>query len=301
MTEKNIEIITDALDDFDTDLQSLWDESDDDGVAFPDNSAESDEETEGENEEGDEGDTADGGGEESSDAGEGDDAADDENDGDSEEAESEPDYKALWERAQHEVKTMAGRLKAAQTRPIETEVVEQAPRPVAAAQPSAEEEQFLAQFKEKYSDDVIQAINIIATRQATQLVESTLHSRLAPVEQTTQNIVSQAHFAAIEAVHPDLEEIDASPVFASWLENRPVHLKAAYEAIRERGTPAQVIAMLSEYKQAIGADKKPQAAKPSKATKVAAATAVGRRRGTVQVPPKAANNDLAALWDEIDD
>ncbi len=221
-----------------------------------------------------------------------------------EETEEEPetiDYKALWDKSQNEVKAMNGRLKASELR-LHQENEELARKVPAAPLAPTEEDNFLAKFRETYSDDVVKAIDLITSRKASQLIDASFSSRLSPLENQTQEIVSQAHFGAIELAHPDLDEIDASPVFESWLQTRPVHIRAAYSNIRERGTPAEVISMLDEYKEAIGSGKQ-KTIKPVSApkAKVIAATAVGRRRGTVGSSKQVDDSDLAALWAETDD
>jgi len=277
------------------DLNSLWNETDDDGVITPATAAgESDEPDTDDSDE-----TAEDAADDASDDNE-DEAQEDEEgtDGDTEEEEQEIDYEALWKKAQNEVKTMTGRLKATEARFTQSQP---ATAPPAAPAAPTDEDAFLAKFKETYSEDVIKAIDLITSKKASQIIESTINSRLSPVESATNEIISQAHFGAIESVHPDFEEIDESPIFESWLQTRPIHTQAAYEHIRNHGTPAQVISMLTEYKETIGAVKpKTKNTKVSEA-KIAAATAVGRKRGTVQTAAQADSNDLAAIWAEIAD
>ena len=267
------------------DLESLWNESDDEGLIV------SQEET-----------TTDEPQHDDSDVVEDDVGEEDTEEEASEEAEPEEepevDYKALYERAQNEVKTQTGRLRAIEAK-LKQEKEELAgrlpPEPVA----PTEEDEFLQKFRTEYSDDVIKAIDLITTRKASQLIDSTLAGRLAPIEQTTYDMVAQAHFGAIEAAHPDVDEINASPAFEAWLESRPAHVKGAYAYVREQGTPAEVISMLNEYKGA----SRPQTKTPSTVPtgKVAAATAVTRRRGTAQSAAAPDPNDLEAIWNETAD
>lgn len=208
------------------------------------------------------------------------------------------DYKALWEKSQNEVKTMTGRLRA-ETERLARERDELASKlPPANVEPT-EEEKFLGKFREEYSDDVIKAIDLITTRKATQLIEQQFSQRLAPVEQSTYNMVEQQHFGAIEAAHPDLDQINASPEFDAWLNNRPAHTKGAYQYVRENGTPAEVISMLNEYKSSLPQKETKQT--PPSAKKVDSAMAVQRRRGTVQTAAEPDESDLEALWNSIPD
>jgi hypothetical protein len=278
------------------DLEALWNESDDDGVTVSPEHSAGNGATEGQIEDDsdmdDNEDVTD-----DSDADEGDEQGDDE-----EQEEAPIDYKALWTRSQNEIKTMAGRLHATEARLLQ-EKEELAKKIPAAPIAPSEEEGFLAKFRDTYSDDVVKAIEILAAKQASSVVESTLQPRLSSVESVTSEILTDAHFDAIERVHPDIDDIDKSPVFNSWLETRPAHLRPTYEFIRANGTPAQVIAMIDEYKENIGAAKpKTKNTTPAAQTnKIIAATAVGRRRGTVQTSAEAEQTDLEAIWAETDD
>ena len=247
------------------DLESFWNETDDEGTILPQEEPEQDEPEQDEPEA---------------------------------PAAPEIDYKALYEASQQAVKTSDGRARAAEARLRQDNETRAAQAPVPPVVPS-EEDEFLQKFRTEYSDDVIKAIDLITTKKATQLIESTLAGRLAPIEQTTLDMVSQAHFGAIEAAHPDVDEINASPAFEAWLDARPAHVKGAYAYVREQGTPAEVISMLNEYKGAL----RPQTKTPSTVptARVNAATAVTRRRGTANSAAAADPNDLQAIWNETDD
>lgn len=273
----------------DLDLQALWDETDDEGNVVA-TGAETEDDTQTADDS-DQTDVDDEGTDEDDSGDADDDAATGESDSD------EIDYKALWLKSQNEVKTMTGRLKA-ETERLAREKEELAGKlPPAPVEPS-DEDKFLAKFREEYSEDVLKAIDLITTRKASQIVDQTLAQRLSPVEQQTYNIVEQAHFGAIESVHPDVYEIDQSPQFEAWLETRPAHTKGAYLYIRENGTPQEVISMLNEYKGSL--PKQNRSAAPP-AGKVDAATAVQRRRGTVSTSAEPTETDLAALWNSIPD
>ena len=285
------------------DLDAIWAETDDLGdVLTPDDPALADDpDDEGNDDPSDD---------EPDDAGDGEGDANPDNPddapdgGDGEEGDGDQpqvDYKALWEKSQHEVKTMVGRLKAAESRGTK-EPQTAAPSTSAAPAAPSEDDTFLNEFSEKYHPEVIKAIDLIATKKAKALLDETLAARLNPLETATQDLLGETHFRTIEAVHPDLEEIDASPIFESWLANKPAFLRPVYENIRENGSPAQVIDMLNEYKREIGMNKpKPTTtSKPSK-TNVLAATAVNRRRGTASTTKLPDANDLEAIWAETDD
>jgi len=272
------------------DLESLWNETDDEGTIV------NQEETPPADPPANEGDdevTGDEAGEE--DEGE---QTDDNGTDDEPGTPPEVDYKALYEASQNAIKTADGRARAAEARlKVNTEKLASITPPTPPAE--TEEDAFLQKFRTEYSDDVIKAIDLITTKKASQIIETTLAGRLAPIEQSNLDLISQAHFGAIEAAHPDVDEINASPEFEAWLDARPAHVKGAYAYVREQGTPAEVISMLNEYKGAI----RPQTKTPSTVPtgRVNAATAVSRRRGTTQSAAAPDQNDLVAFWNETDD
>jgi hypothetical protein len=290
--------------DEDLDLEALWAESDDLGAAIPPvDSMAGDDDVEAEEESESESDTGEGEGEGE---GEAEDESDTEeaterSDGTPPAAEQDPavDFKALYERSQREVQTMTGRLRATEARLLKEKEELERKLPKTPVAPT-EDDTFLTEFSEKYTPEVIRAIDLITTKKARSMIDETLASRVAPLESVTQDILGDAHFKAIESIHPDLEAIDSSPIFESWLESRPEYLKPLYKQIRENGTPAQVIGMLNEYKETIGATQKTKTVTTNK-TNVIAATAVGRRRGTAATAKQPDANDLEAIWAETDD
>ena len=208
------------------------------------------------------------------------------------------DYKALWEKSQADMRSMAGKIKSVEQRAQAAEQAQRAQQPQPPAPPSAEDE-FLEKFRAEYSDDVIKAIDIIANRRAAAVADQYYQQRVAPVEQTTLSMVEQQHFGAIEAAHPDVYDIDRDPQFEAWIQSKPAHSRGAYQYVREQGTPAEVISMLNEYKQQMAPRRATNTAPPQE--KVNAALAVPRRRGTSPTAAEAAITDEAELWNSIPD
>ena len=282
------------------DLESIWNETDDDGnvISSETDTGSVDEES---TDASDVGDTDSVEGDAETDA---EDTSDDATDGleDDGGAEDEVDYKALWQKEKQRADSAAGRLRAEADRREREKAAQvvapaQTDAPKASAPAPTEEDEFLNKFQEEYSPEVIKAINILAARQAAQIVDQTIQTRVAPVERTTLDMVEQAHFSAIEAAHPDVFDIDESPEFEAWIESRPAHTRGAYQYVREKGTPAEVISMLNEYK---AATRKTTTTAPPK-EKVQAAMGVQRRRGTTPVASEPSQTDEKALWDSIPD
>ena len=223
--------------------------------------------------------------------------ADDSDDTDEEEPDA-TDYKSLYEKTQFDLKSTDGRLNAERDRfnREKDELLQKLPK--APLEPS-DEDTFLTNFKEKYSDDVLKAIDIVTGRKATELFNSQVASRIAPLEQSTNEVISRAHFSSIEAAHPDVYSIDESPQFSAWIDSRPAHVQNAYRYVRDNGTPTEVISMLNEYKATM-TPQNPKAP-PVSAAKLASASAVPTRRGSLPSAAAPAKDDFASAWDEAPD
>ena len=202
------------------------------------------------------------------------------------------DYKSAYLAAQAELKTTVGRLKAAEAR---AQKPENAPSAPASAEPS-DDDKFLEKFRADYNDDVLRAVGIMSRKAATELIETQILPRIEPISRTNEELVVQAHFGAIESAHPDVYEIDQSPEFNAWIASKPLHVRGAYEFVREQGTPAEVIEMLNEYKAVMQVPA--QVAKPAASTK---GVAVPRRRGASPVAAAPSKDDFEAAWMEAPD
>ena len=264
----------------DFDLESIWNETDDDGnLVNPPDPEPSDEDTEVTDEVTEQDELP---------------AEEETTDEVDSGADDEPDYKAMYLAEKHRADSAYGRLKA-QNPPAQQQ---QAPVEEAPAEPS-EDDKFLAKFREEYKDDVLRAVEIVASRRTEAALNQFAQSRLLPVERSAQDLVAQAHTNAITAVHPDVYDIDESAEFQAWIDAKPVHVRGAYEYVREQGTPAEVISLLNEYKSTTGRVQKTNT--PSQ-TRVDAAAAVPRRRGAPQSAVQQVEElDEKALWDSIPD
>lgn len=73
---------------------------------------------------------------------------------------------------------------------------------------------------------------------------------LAPIQQITAQSQVADHMATIKAAHPDFQEVAAA--LPAWIEKQPALFQPALRQAYEKGTTAQVVELLSTYKQAIG-------------------------------------------------
>jgi len=101
-----------------------------------------------------------------------------------------------------------------------------------------------------------------------QELRAELEKELAPLKEQRALTAEQAHFSAIEAVHPDVESIAQSESFAKWIDAQPSFARDGYKAVITQGTAEQVIEALNTYKAATG-----KLAAPTKVSAAAAAQA----------------------------
>lgn len=77
-----------------------------------------------------------------------------------------------------------------------------------------------------------------------------MEQHLAPIQQVTVQSQAAAHMAAIQAAHPDFQQVVGD--LPGWIEKQPSLIQPALRQAYERGTAAEVVELLSHYKQAIG-------------------------------------------------
>jgi len=83
-----------------------------------------------------------------------------------------------------------------------------------------------------------------------QELRAELEKELAPLKEQRALTAEQAHFSAIEAVHPDVESIAQSESFAKWIDTQPSFARDRYQDVIAKGTAEQVIEALNTYKAA---------------------------------------------------
>lgn len=135
-------------------------------------------------------------------------------------------------------------------------------------------------------------------------VMSALNPVLAPITQNYQQTVGEQHYNAIVAAHPDYQEIYDDVV--GWIDKQPNYMKNAYTEVAKNGSSADVIDLISRYKQATGvqtpkpapAKPKPAAAElPDEAKQAASSLGVVTSQRTV-VPKVTDPGDFDSAWDE---
>jgi hypothetical protein len=76
-----------------------------------------------------------------------------------------------------------------------------------------------------------------------------MQERLAPVESVAAQSQEATHYATIQAAHPDFREVAAA--MPEWIEKQPSFVRDAYKNVYQKGSTAEVVELLSTYKQAM--------------------------------------------------
>lgn len=111
-----------------------------------------------------------------------------------------------------------------------------------------------------------------------QQILAQVQQQMAPIQQATAQSQEALYWNTIAAAHPDFREV--APALPAWIENQPFKVAQQYLAQYQSGNPADAVALLAAYKQAMGSTGAAPALPASSA---------------VQAPPQAAPVSKAAL------
>lgn len=103
------------------------------------------------------------------------------------------------------------------------------------------------------ADDMVPFIkNMIDTgiKQGLAAFQKQVETLVAPAVKVSETAAIDAHFAQIDAAHPDREAILDD--VGKWIESRPAFIKDHYANVFNTGSAAQVIELISEYKASNG-------------------------------------------------
>jgi len=133
-----------------------------------------------------------------------------------------------------------------ETLSAQANVAEKVQQEQAYAPPKTKEE--LAQFKEKYPD-VYQVVETISHEMADQKTAE-LKAKINELTEKEQKLIVQSAFKQLNSVHPDFNEIKATPEFLAWLEEQPATIA---DGIRKNNTDAKwAIRTVDLYKADVG-------------------------------------------------
>lgn len=197
------------------------------------------------------------------------------------------------------------------TAPAAGAPVEDAPPPVYTDAEAAE----LATLREQWpeSSRLIELMGRQMMADTLRYAFSEIAAYMRPMEQYFQSSATSDHEAAILEAHPDYADVRDAAI--AWVDKQPEFIKAAYQKTIAEGSAADVIALLSQFKQysgytaptAVGTAAKPAVAPPqgqaaptlSEAAKKAATTlgVVDTKRGATS--QAADPNDFDGEWEAI--
>jgi len=133
-----------------------------------------------------------------------------------------------------------------ETLSAQANVAEKVQQEQAYSPPKTKEE--LAQFKEKYPD-VYQVVETISHEMADQKTAE-LKAKINELTEKEQKLIVQSAFKQLNSVHPDFNEIKATPDFLAWLEEQPATIA---DGIRKNNTDAKwAIRTVDLYKADVG-------------------------------------------------
>ena len=88
-------------------------------------------------------------------------------------------------------------------------------------------------------------------RQLLEYVFQQVGQRLAPLEQMTVGGAERSHLNDLYTLIPDYDQV-RDPVL-NWIGQQPAYVKAAYQAVAQSGTPAEIADMVNRFRKETGA------------------------------------------------
>lgn len=155
-------------------------------------------------------------------------------------------------------------------------------------------------LRDDFGDDFVSAIESLVNAKAAAIAEQLVGEKVGNVSGALQELMSEiedrdtrAHFQAIAKSHPDFMEVANGESLQAYLAQLPEQDRAAAEAVLDKGTADDVIALLDAVKEA----EKPQEHHADDDT---LAAAEGVRSGGMKLPEKPAQaDDYSSAWNEF--
>lgn len=142
---------------------------------------------------------------------------------------------------------------------------------VPAETPKVEDENPFGDYSEEGIKNGVKKL-VAAERDAIrQELRAELDKELAPLKVQHAQTAVEAHFAKIEAAHPDVDSIAQSAELEAWISKQPSFVRDGFKAVIDHGTADQVIEALTTYKAASGKTAAPLHTKESAAAAAQAA------------------------------
>lgn len=155
-------------------------------------------------------------------------------------------------------------------------------------------------LRDDFGDDFVSAIESLVNAKAAAIAEQLVGEKVGNVSGALQELMSEiedrdtrAHFQAIAKSHPDFMEVANGESLQAYLAQLPEQDRAAAEAVLDKGTADDVIALLDAVKES----EKPQEQHADDDT---LAAAEGVRSGGMKLPEKPAQaDDYSSAWNEF--
>lgn len=157
-----------------------------------------------------------------------------------------------------------------------------------------------------FGDRFVDLIIKIAAHEARKLAASSIDEKLSPVQQTVEQAIRDVHeafqnmhFSAIADAHENFEQVISSPEFAAYINGLSGDEQAAAQSVLQDGSPKQVIALLTAYKDSL--NQKTERDNDDEDAALDAAEGV-RGSAPVQLPqraPSSADDEYKAAWDSM--
>lgn len=127
-----------------------------------------------------------------------------------------------------------------------------------------------------------------------------VNQQLAPIQQVAAQSQDAVHWATIAAAHPDYQQVASA--LPEWIEKQPSLFRKSLESAYNGGSAAEVVELISTYKQAIGSTGAAPAQPASSAAQVTprAAPVSKAALAATAAPPVAQRSKMATSKDPND-
>lgn len=173
-------------------------------------------------------------------------------------------------------------LKAAQTAAPAPAAPTPEPAPAAVPVYTDAEAAIIAKYKEDWPD--IQAGEALVRRaeyrELVGYVFDQVRQQLAPVMEFTQSQSGRTQYSDLVALVPDYDAVRDKTL--EWINAQPAYLKAAYQAVADTGTPADVADLINRFKKETGYVSPTQSAPAAPAAAAPAAAAPAAKPATAK-------------------
>jgi hypothetical protein len=177
-------------------------------------------------------------------------------------------------------------------------------------EPSAEEKTAMDKFAKDFPDEhaaveakfkAIERTFNARVYQTAQAIVQHMNTIVTPVAEGYNADASERHFTALHTAHADYDAVIAK--IPDWIKTQPAYLRPAMQAAYEGGTTQDVLALVGDYKKAVGAAPAPAAsAAPAAKPKPAGAddlAPVGSKRTVAGGKGAPDPNDYDGAWGEM--